>query len=481
MSHLEDFRQTKKNNHIILSNQLFYSNMKKNLLILAAVLLAGLCSCEQEAIPTATVGIAPAASTTVNYDFVSAENNVYTVNVEAKLENGYADEITVSLAAAAEATLESKYYTIAPETATITNGAASFTVTFTSAPADGSYTLPLALSCTGDNAFVDFEADDITLTLAVNEPTPALALTAPSTYAKVDNGYALTYTVATESAYVPADAEYAVAVKVLKGEAELAAGTDYTVTGNATSFAAGKSNTYVVTLVNPAASSKYTVQVGVTTEDFTGASKSAMVFETAKALSKEENAVPGFDRTRPYADVCGNWLNENNNPYVLINGKYQGGTEYWGWNWNKRADGGVRPEDAPYANGAGHPYVFTFDLTSTVDIAQVDLFRSNTNEGNWKSLGAGYIEFSTDRTNWTNKVEFNFTDPTKYPFTNANEGLGPLEVPNAAPVSCKYIRVTLTRNWYCEQKAPGDNTDTGLSAAFAEIDVYLAPALYAAE
>ncbi len=193
-------------------------------------------------------------------------------------------------------------------------------------------------------------------------------------------------------------------------------------------------------------------------------------FEVNAPLSKAEGAVPGFERTREKGDVCGNWLNDNNNPYKLINGVT--GSDYWGWNWNKRPEGGVRPEDesAEGTMGAGHPYAFIFDLSATVDVSSVSLWRSSASESNWKALGAGYVEFSTDRTTWTGKVEFDFADQDKYPYTGQNNNIGPLEVPNETPVNAKYIRLTLTKNWYGPQ-VMGDNLTMG--AAFSEIDVYL--------
>ncbi len=209
---------------------------------------------------------------------------------------------------------------------------------------------------------------------------------------------------------------------------------------------------------------------------------SNLTFVPYPALSKAEGAVPGFDRTRPKSDVCGNWLYGNRSGYALIDGTEsdpQG--DYWGWNWKgPNGDGGTngntygyRPEDkAEYDKGnnlgAGHPYVFIFDLTANVDVLKVDLWRSGDSDGNWKALGAGYVEYSNDRETWGNKAEFDFTDQTKYPFDKSK--LGPLAVPNAAPVSCKYIRLTLTRNW----NSANDN-----NGAVDELDVYLStPVLY---
>ncbi len=204
--------------------------------------------------------------------------------------------------------------------------------------------------------------------------------------------------------------------------------------------------------------------------DYVGKDVYNWKFEVYAPLSKEEGAVPGFERTHPNGDVCGNWLNDNNNPYKLINGV--AGSDYWGWNWNKRAEGGVRPEDeaAEGTMGAGHPYAFIFDLSAAVDVAGVCLWRSNASESNWKALGAGYVEFSNDRDTWTGKVEFDFTDQSKYPFTGQNNNIGPLEIPNETPVNAKYIRLTLTKNWYGPQ-VMGDNLTMG--AAFSELDVYL--------
>ncbi len=244
--------------------------MKKNLFVLAAVLLAGLCSCEQEAdpveaVPSATVKIVPTAGA-VNYDFEVVENNVYNVNVVATADEGYEGEITVALTAASNATLASSYYTVSPASAVIVDGAASFTVAFTSAPEDGVYTLPLALNCNGENVAVDPAAKELTLSLVVGEVNAPVITLAPEAVAEVEGGYAISYKVTANAAVVPVGLAYAMNVTVKdKDNTTLVEGTNYTVEGPL-SFAAGvRENTYVVTVKSSERTLEdvYTVGVGL--------------------------------------------------------------------------------------------------------------------------------------------------------------------------------------------------------------------------
>ncbi len=305
------------------------------------------------------------------------------------------------------------------------------------------------------------------------------------------DSYVLKYKIATvEGNRYESDYDFSLEIAVKNG-AVLAAGSDYSVTCSSAdeSFVSGVSEiVYTLTFpkknFKPGTEWKLKAELTGVENGFVldGDGVSNLTFAPYPALSKAEGAVPGFDRTRPKSDVCGNWLYGNRSGYALIDGTEsdpQG--DYWGWNWKGPAgDGGTngntygyRPEDkAEYDKGnnlgAGHPYVFIFDLTANVDVLEVDLWRSGDSDGNWKALGAGYVEYSNDRETWGNKAEFDFTDQTKYPFDKSN--LGPLAVPNAAPVSCKYIRLTLTRNW----NSANDN-----NGAVDELDVYLSnPTLY---
>ncbi len=260
--------------------------MKKYFSLFATMFLAGLWSCdkvEQDlpvVLPKAIVKVATPA-VAVNYDLETVENNVCTVNVLATAEEGYeGGEITVSLIPAAEATLASKHYTISSESAVISNGTASFTITFTSAPEDGVYTLPLTLTCKGEEVYADPTADKVTVSLVVGEINrPTLSLVAPETYTEVANGYELTYKVVSNATIIPLGAEYAMNVTVTdKNNAELVEGVDYTVAGDLAFAAGGRENAYVVTVVpvDPALDEVYTINValdgGVNFEVFNDAS-----------------------------------------------------------------------------------------------------------------------------------------------------------------------------------------------------------------